>query len=563
MGQARIFGQTATSGGGLIAVNVAYGPALPDAVVDRQVFIITDQEVKNIYVSTNFPLAPAVGDVLIWVQNSPAIWEITTKNPFLHLGLIYAQYYDGIKWNFIEAYLGVDGVWTKISDALPPLGVALESCTWAEIEQVANAGLAREYWTVGATKNITIGSETYAVEILGFNHDDLFDGSGKAGITFGLVDCLNTKYAMNPTDTNEGGWGSCAFRTTLQTTIFGQLPVDLQARIQTVKKLASSGNGSTTIYSYDDTLFLFSEQELFGRKTYSAGNEGTQYARFTVTESRVKKVNGVAAYWRERSPRTHNTSTTDFCTVQSTGGAHQGAGASTLYGMAFGFCIGAPRYDLPTKDTLENTSWTDIATVSVAGMAADYWEVGDQKTISIGSETYAVEIVGFGHDDLVDGSGKAGITFGLVDCLNTTYQMNSTNTNAGGWGGCALRGTLQTTIFGQLPEDLQSVIQPVKKLASAGNQSTTINSYDDTLFLFSEQEIFGAKNNSTGGEGTQYARFAVTESRAKKANGSTTYWWERSPNASNSTTFCIVNLSGAAGYGTANNSYGVAFGFCV
>ena len=212
---------------------------------------------------------------------------------------------------------------------------------------------------------------------------------------------------------------------------------------------------------------------------------------------------------------------------------------------------------------LESCSWKEIEKVANAGLAPAYWRAGERKNVAIGNETYAVEILGFDHDALASGAGRAGITFGMVDCLNRTYQMNSTNTNAGGWGSCALRSTLQSTIFGQLPADLQSVILPVKKLTSAGNQSAVIGTTDDTLFLFSEREVFGATTYSTGEEGTQYARFAVTESRVKKANGSAHSWWLRSPDASSSTVFCRVNTSGAATNYYASLSDGVAFGFCV
>ena len=38
-------------------------------------------------------------------------------------------------------------------------------------------------------------------------------------------------------------------------------------------------------------------------------------------------------------------------------------------------------------------------------------------------------------------------------------------------------------------------------------------------------------------------------------------WWERSPNASNTTNFCNVNSNGNANNNNASNSNGVAFGF--
>jgi hypothetical protein len=49
----------------------------------------------------------------------------------------------------------------------------------------------------------------------------------------------------------------------------------------------------------------------------------------------------------------------------------------------------------------------------------------------------------------------------------------------------------------------------------------------------------------------------------KNKGGSAYYWWERSPYSGNSNYFCRVNSNGDANNNYANNSIGVAFGFCV
>ena len=217
----------------------------------------------------------------------------------------------------------------------------------------------------------------------------------------------------------------------------------------------------------------------------------------------------------------------------------------------------------PVGQTLENYSWADIGAISKAGKAEEYFLVGDQKNIKINGVDYAVEIVGFNHDDLADGSGKAGITFGMVDSLSTYYPMNASNTNVNGWGGSVRRSELQTTVFAQLDADLQKVIKTVNKSTSAGNKSSTINIYADTLFLFSETELFGTTSYSVGSEGKQYAKFTTNASRIKKVNGTARSWWERSPRLSTSTEFCYVSATGTAGTNSASGNAGIAFGFCV
>ena len=209
---------------------------------------------------------------------------------------------------------------------------------------------------------------------------------------------------------------------------------------------------------------------------------------------------------------------------------------------------------------LEVASWEFISTVAEAGNAASIWSVGAKKTIKLNGVSYKAQIIGFNHDTKTDGD-KAGITFQLVDCLNTTYQMNSSNINAGGWKGSEMRSHM-SDFFSQLSTDLQSVIKPVNKLTSVGNSTSTIETVSDKLFLLSEVEVFGATPRSFAGEGSQYDWYKAGNTRAKKVNGSANEWWERSPSKS-SNGFCFVYDNGNSEYGGATYSYGVSFGFCV
>lgn len=216
--------------------------------------------------------------------------------------------------------------------------------------------------------------------------------------------------------------------------------------------------------------------------------------------------------------------------------------------------------------TLANNTWAQIAKASAAGKASSLWSVGDTKNITVGGETLTVEIVGFNHDDLASG-GKAGITFGLKNLMANTRQMNSSNTNAGGFTGSDMYDWLQSTLLNSLPSDLRAVLKSVNKKTSAGSQSSTINTNAMKIFLFSEIEIFGSVTYSKSGEGSQYSRFATASSRIKylsNGSGSAHGWWERSPLGGNSASFCGVNSGGNAGSSNgASYSRGVCFGFCV
>ena len=222
----------------------------------------------------------------------------------------------------------------------------------------------------------------------------------------------------------------------------------------------------------------------------------------------------------------------------------------------------AAQYELALVPDLEAVSWDGISSISESGIASSIWSVGDKKTVAIDGVNYQAQIIGFDHDTKTSG-GKAGITFQLVDCLNSTYQMNSSDTNSGGWTSCKMRSSTMATLLTKLPSALRNVIKAVNKLTSAGNQSATINTTSDKLFLLSEVEIFGSTPHSKSGEGSQYAYYKAGNSSVKKVNGSDSYWWERSPYDRDGAFFCSVSRNGSSNYGVASDSDGVAFGFCI
>ena len=263
-------------------------------------------------------------------------------------------------------------------------------------------------------------------------------------------------------------------------------------------------------------------------------------------------------------------------TLSATAGSD---GWATLYPAEFGdwtikagstskvFNVNAIAVFYVAMASLASLGWDVVASCAKKGVAKYLWNIGDKKTLTVDGVTYTAVIIGFDHDNVANagsyGRSKAGITWQLLDCLNTTYQMNSSNTNNGGWTSCAMRTSTMATLLGKLPTALKNNIVPVTKLTSAGNQSTQINSTTDSLFLLSEIEIFGATQYSKAGEGVQYEYYAAGNPSVKKVNGSASPWWERSPSGADATYFCIVVSYGDASNGNAYGSGGVAFGFCV
>lgn len=207
--------------------------------------------------------------------------------------------------------------------------------TWEQIIAVCQKKIVPPTWKVGDQKAMTIGGTDYLIDIIGINHDT-YTAGGTAPLTFQLHDCYADTKAMNSSDTNSGGWTSCAMRSTHLPAILSKMPTEVQNGIREVNKLTSAGNKSSTINTTADKLFLLSEVEIFGSTSYSAAGEGTQYDYYKAGNSKVKNRNGSAAGWWERSPRASNSAR--FCMVYSNGRANSD-GASYANGVAFGFCF--------------------------------------------------------------------------------------------------------------------------------------------------------------------------------------------------------------------------------
>lgn len=217
-----------------------------------------------------------------------------------------------------------------------------------------------------------------------------------------------------------------------------------------------------------------------------------------------------------------------------------------------------------TKTT--NTVYVDYKTTHVK------IDIGNQVTIPLNGTDYAFDIIGFNHDGLVNFGAygtattthKAGITFQMHDLFATTYPMNSSSTNSGGWKNSVMRTSTMPLMKGYMPAAWQSVIKTAEKFSGKGGGSSSgTDTTRDDCFLLAEIEIFGSTTYSVSGEGAQYAYYKAGNSRVKSRNGSASTWWERSPSSSDRYGFCIVTVNGTVSNISAGNGRYVAFAFCI
>ena len=219
-------------------------------------------------------------------------------------------------------------------------------------------------------------------------------------------------------------------------------------------------------------------------------------------------------------------------------------------------------------------TWDEIAQISELGLASYVFKLHDTKDIEIeGVGTMTLEIADFDHDYLSGSTSaaKAGISMITRDLLPDTRQMNSSNTNSGGFPASALYDYLNGTILNGLPADLRNHLKTIYKWYGTGNNTANGQWHGCKVWIPLEYEIFGtttyspATEHSTG-NARKYPIFTDNNSRIKKLNngsGSAQWYWEASPYASNTAYFCCVNSIGYANYHFANSTNWVCFGICI
>ncbi|WP_432315667.1 DUF6273 domain-containing protein [Collinsella aerofaciens] len=171
-------------------------------------------------------------------------------------------------------------------------------------------------------------------------------------------------------------------------------------------------------------------------------------------------------------------------------------------------------------------------------------------------QTLEYRIIGINHDDLADGSGKAGLTF-LTTSTTISSRMNATATNAGGWEKSELRQKMNSgEIWNLMPTDFQSKVKPVRKLTNNVNgtdKNAAVTVTSDKLFLLSYSEIVETPYSGwsgyswIGNEGTQYEAFKGKVTNNYSGNDCLSIgdiWWERSVSPNYSAYFLHVSSYG-------------------
>lgn len=237
-----------------------------------------------------------------------------------------------------------EGNWNKAGE--PIVEPTFAEATPRQLKKNVLSGKAVDLYSVGDTRQITLNDGQIITLRLANNTTDLYersDGSGTTGFVLEFVECYGTKYYMNMSNTNDGGWNTCLIRETVMPLILVQLPDEWQEVVATVKIKGANGydNGNKLVES-NDTLFLPAQKEIYGSVIFSPQTEWDAltrwqwYAQHDTGGDRIKTFNNSATLWWLRSPTSTNNS--GFRAISSTGDV-SGSSSNIRQAIAPAFCL--------------------------------------------------------------------------------------------------------------------------------------------------------------------------------------------------------------------------------
>lgn len=245
----------------------------------------------------------------------------------------------------------------------------------------------------------------------------------------------------------------------------------------------------------------------------------------------------------------------------------------------------------PAASALNDVPWPYIKTISDNGLGADFWDIGDIKTILIhgpvGSSSFtnlsvSAFILSFSHNTAKEGDNRIhfqigkinGVSVGLCDGMYgeivsnySAFNMNMSDSNAGGWENSAMRKTLlgnsntpssplAMSLMSALPSDLRGVMKAVTKYTDntggGADASSYVTSTVEYLSLPSEYEVYGLRYLANSAEQTmqeQYEYYKTGNSKIAYHHSETSRsvaQWLRSPTAQHDELFCSVYNDGRA-----------------
>lgn len=271
------------------------------------------------------------------VLRNPAQLTLSATSAFTNTPIANGYGWIYVPAELVDTYRAASNWSTYASQIVPldnyPLEVAgTIKNTWEEIFAAEDDGTYATKYSVGDTKFVKINGIPVCMQIAAIDGDELADGSGNAKITW-LCKGYQGTHNMNGTNVTTNGWAGSAMRQYLIDSILPNIDSTVKNRIKAVNKTYYDATSSSTKTSVD-SIWIPSYREVgFGTNESS----GVIYSGlFSDAASRIKYAScttASASAWWLRSAY----GSASFCFVNFNGSSG-GNGASSSYGVVFGFC---------------------------------------------------------------------------------------------------------------------------------------------------------------------------------------------------------------------------------
>ena len=494
-----------------------------------------------------------------------------------------------------------------VKDNYVPKPKSFAEDTWETIAENTSSNV----YNVGDTKQVLIGNNSYTVRIANKStpaecNDSNFSQTA-CGFVVEFVDIVEERQ-MNSTDTNVGGWKNSAMRTYANGDFLNKLPAELRNVIIETKVV--SGHGSTTDetnFTSEDKIYLLSAHEVWEDGTsnqvssldtaYKQTRQLDYYKKLGVTtdnysDAIIKNNNSDVSNWWLRGANSNNGSM--FLGVGDDGdwGSNY---AHTTNGFAPAFRIGDKENTVTPKSFAEDSWETISATVKVNPAA---YAVGSTKKLKVydnpnGETTngtykeYTVRVANNTtppakcNDSNSNFSQTAcGFVVEFADIVEEEREMNSSQTNVGGWPVSAMRTYANNDFYNKLPEELRNVIKSTKVISGHGSTTGETNfTTTDKIYLLSAHEVWeDGTSNQVSSTDTAYSQtrqldyyadnhVTTSENRSyaikKNINGNASDWWLRGANSNYSYIFLSVTSRGDWSFYSAASAGGFAPAFRI
>lgn len=264
------------------------------------------------------------------------------------------------------------------------------------------------------------------------------------------------------------------------------------------------------------------------------------------------------------------------------------AGLGVIGAATHGF--GIPDYLDGIRGSLDDYTWDQLQEISLKIKAAETrseareiakryhlldadghipYPCTKRVTLTNGLKVGA-QLVGIRHDELLDGTGRAGLTF-MFDA-GIAERDAAAEPPSAGWADCELRAWLDGGGLKLLPNELRALIKAVKKTSNnvgVARSASCLSELPATLWLPAMVELCGVQPPDSfaedyhyladiyNGEGKEYQLFrelkvspySTNETMVRQWKGKDTCWWERtvSPDTSESEGTLYMNRVGHDG----------------